>query len=176
MQEKELYESVVLALQKKFASIGKCYFAVTSGKFPPKIEKELDDYALLIFKEEKYSPDITGFVTIEDKFGWTSKKIIVAEVKKKIRLTNIYQAKRYAELLDAEYALLIAPQPISERKRRFLIRRKPSITSYFPNRQIIIAQLAWETVTPGRPQEQVLKVDKEMYLSLPKPFKDDVSN
>jgi len=172
MHEKALYNDVVLALEKKFSSIGKCDFAVTSQKFPSKIEKELDDYALLIFKEEPYFPDITGFLTIEEQFGFASKKIIVAEVKKKITLSSIYQAKRYAEILDAAYALLIAPQPISERKKRFITRRQPAITQYFPNRQIIIAQLAWETVTHGQPQEQILKVDKEMYLNLPKPFED----
>jgi len=94
----------------------------------------------------------------------------VAEVKKRITLTSIYQTKRYAEILNAEYALLISPQPLSERKRRFIIRRKPAITSYYPNRQIIIAELAWVTVTPGRPMEFILKVDKDMYTSLPEPF------
>jgi hypothetical protein len=172
MREKELYGDVVLALEKKFGSIGKCEFAVTSEKFPSKIEKELDDYALLIFKEEKYSPDVTGVLTIEDKWGFTSKMIIVAEVKKKITLSSIYQTKRYAEILDAEYALLIAPQRISERKKRFIVRRQPAITQYFPYRQIIIAQLAREAITPLHPQELVLKVDKEMYLNLPKPFED----
>lgn len=174
MAEKSLYKNVVLALNIKFRSLGECYFEVTAeGKFSPKLERKLDDYALFIFKEEKYSPDITGFLTKKETYG-TSEKIILAEVKKRIRLTSIYQTKRYAEILNAEYALLISPEPLSERKRRFIIRRKPAITTYFPNRQIIIAQLAWETVTPGRPMDLILKVDKDIYPSLPVPFKNDI--
>jgi len=170
--EKSLYDSVVLVLNGKFGSLGKCYFEVTAeGKFSSKLERKLDDYALFIFKEEKYSPDIIGFLIKKETSG-TSEKIIVAEVKKRIRLTSIYQTKRYAEILNAEYALLISPEPLSERKRRFIIRRKPAITSYFPNRQIIIAELSRELVEVGKPMEPILKVDKDIYPSLPEPFKN----
>ena len=170
MAEKSLYNNVVLVLNRKFDSLGECHFEVTAeGKFSLGLQRKLDDYALFIFKEEKYSPDITRFLIKKETYG-TSEKIIVAEVKKRITLTSIYQTKRYAEILNAEYALLISPQPLSERKRRFIIRRKPAITSYYPNRQIIIAELAWVTVTPGRPMEFILKVDKDMYTSLPEPF------
>ena len=173
MNEKDLYQDVARALNKKFASLGKCYFEVTAtGNFPPKLERKLDDYSLFIFKEEKYSPDITGFVTKNETYG-TEQKLIVAEVKKRIRLTNIYQTKRYAEILNAEYALLISPEPISERKRRFIIQRKPALTTYYPNRQIIIVQLVLESATRGGPVEYLLKVDKDMYLSLPEPFKKE---
>lgn len=174
MEEKSLYKSVVNVLDRKFRSLGECHFEVTAeGKFSHKLERKLDDYALFIFKEEKYSPDITGFLIKKETYG-TPEKIIVAEVKKRIRLTSIYQTKRYAELLNAEYALLISPEPLSERKRRFIIRRKPAITSYFPNRQIIIAELAWEMPEPGRPYEFILKIDKDVYTSLPEPFKNDI--
>lgn len=175
MAEKTLYDNVILVLNKKFRPLGECYFEVTAdGKFSSKLERKLDDYALFIFKEERYSPDVTGFLIRKETYG-TSVKIIVAEVKNKIRLTSIYQTKRYAEILNAEYALLISPKSLSERKRRFIIRRKPAITSYFPNRQIIIAELAWEIVTPGHPHEHILKVEKDIYTSLPEPFKNDRS-
>ena len=174
MREKSLYETVVQVLDGKFSSLGKCFFEITAeGKFSSKLERKLDDYALFIFKEEKYSPDVTGVLTKKETYG-TSEKIIVAEVKPRIRLTSIYQAKRYAEILNAEYALLITPKPLSERKRRFIIHRKPAITSYYPNRQIIIAELVWETVTPDRPSELTLKIDETMYTSLLDPFKNDI--
>jgi len=168
--EKSLYKNAVEVLERKFDPLGKCHFEVTAeGKFSHKLERELDDYALFIFKEEKYSPDITGFISKVESYGTTSKKIIVAEVKKRIRLTSIYQTKRYAEILNAEYALLISPEPLSERKRRFIIRRRPAITSYYPSRQIIIAELVWDEV-PDLPQF-ILEIDKEIYTSLPEPFK-----
>ncbi len=174
MTEKSLYEEVARVLNRKFNSLGECYFEVTAdGKFSSKLERKLDDYALFIFKEERYSPDVTGFLIRKETYG-TSVKIIVAEVKNRIRLTSIYQTKRYAEILNAEYALLISPKPLSERKRRFIIRRKPAITSYFPNRQIIIAELSWEEVVPGEPRGHILKVDKDIHTSLPEPFKNDV--
>lgn len=172
MAEKSLYENAVKALERKFDPLGECHFEVTAeGKFSNKLERKLDDYALFIFKEEKYSPDITGFLIKKENHG-TSEKIIVAEVKKRIRLTSIYQTKRYAEILNAEYALLISPKPLSERKRRFIIRRKPAITSYFPNRQIIIAELVWDIVP--LPAQFILEIDREMYTSLPEPFKNDI--
>ena len=173
MAEKTLYNNVLLVLKKKFRSLGECHLEVTAaGKFSLELERKLDDYALFIFKEEKYSPDITGFLIKKETYG-TSEKIIVAEVKKGITLTSIYQTKRYAEILNAEYALLISPAPLSERKRRFIIRRKPAITSYFPRREIIIAKLDW-IYPEGRPGEQILKIDKDIYTSLPEPFKNDV--
>jgi len=171
--ERKLYENVRRVLNKKFSSLGECCLEVTAdGNFPLELERKLDDYALFIFKEEKYSPDITGYLVKKETYG-ISEKIIVAEVKNRIRLTSIYQTKRYAEILNAEYALLISPEPLSERKRRFIIRRKPAITSYFPNRQVIIAEYAQEWVKPGQTMGYILKIDKDIYTSLPEPFKND---
>jgi hypothetical protein len=169
--EESLYGGVKSALYSMFSSLGECKFEITSkGNFSTELEKKLDDYALFIFKEEKYSPDVTGFLLKKESYG-TSQKIIVAEVKKMITLANIYQTKRYAEILNADYALLISPSPISERKRRFIIRRKPAITWYYPNRHIIIAQLVTAIHPTRRHQYYTLKIDEDMYDSLPEPFK-----
>jgi hypothetical protein len=160
--EEELYKIVKEGLERKFSRVGNCYFEITAkGVFTSQVNKILDDYALFLFKE-KFSPDITGFLKKKETYG-ISQKIIVAEVKRKITIASIYQAKRYAEILNADYCLLVSHREISERKRRFIIRKKPAITSYFPNREVIIAKI----ISTGE-----LLVDKEMHLMLPEPFKD----
>lgn len=171
-KEESLYEEVKSVLHSMFSPLGECCFEITSrGKFSTELEKQLDDLALFIFKEEKYFPDITGFLLKKESYG-ISKMIIIAEVKRMITLANIYQTKRYAEILNADYALLISAFPISERKRRFIIRRKPAITSYYPNRHVIIAQLVPEVDLSESSVRHyyTLKIDKDMYYSLPEPL------
>ena len=95
-----------------------------------------------------------------------SKDIIVAEIKIKPTLKDIYQTKRYAEILNASYALLISPNKLSPERRRYLMKRKEEITRFLPNKQILIGQFRQEML------EYVIQIDKELYYSLPEPFKE----
>lgn len=60
------------------------------------------------------APDISGFIKSE-----YSADFVVVEVKEKqIKLDDIYQTRKYAELLDARYALLVSPVEIPEELKR----------------------------------------------------------
>ena len=60
------------------------------------------------------APDITGYIKKQYSIDF-----LVAEFKReKIKLDDIYQTRKYAELLDARYALLISTQEIPEEIKR----------------------------------------------------------
>lgn len=62
------------------------------------------------------APDITGFVK---KDSASPREFIVVEVKTTpIKLDDIYQTRKYAELFDARYALLISTSEIPEKITR----------------------------------------------------------
>jgi len=174
MSEKSLYESVLDALKKNFMTLGDVHLEITEKKFSYEMKQELDDYSLFILNIERMSPDLTGFIRNEEKFG-KSKPIIVVEVKKRLTLKDIYQTKRYAEILNATYALLISPERLSPERRRFLIKRREDITRFYPNRQVLIGQ-SKETGEPmTRPSvvAMSIQIDKDLYYNVPEPFKED---
>lgn len=163
--EEELYNSVSEALERKFMTLGDVHLEITAkGKFSEKMKEELKDYSLFILNIERISPDLTGFVSNEEKFG-TSKPIIVVEVKKRLALKDIYQAKRYAEILEATYALLISPKKLSPERRKFLIKRKGELTQFYPNKHVLIGQFNKSTKS--------IQIDKDLYYGIiAEPFKE----
>lgn len=80
-------------------------------KFSNTLKQQIDHNRDLIFNFLKEAaPDITGFVQ-----GDYSKEFIVVEIKNKpIKLDDIYQTRKYAELFNAQYALLISTEEIPE--------------------------------------------------------------
>ena len=164
--EEKLYELIIYALKEDFSKLGECYLENTSRKFSEKLKEQLDDYPLLILSVEKMSPDVTGYVIPKEMYTGKPKHIIIAEIKKKPTLKDIYQTKRYAEILNASYALLISPNKLSPERRRFLIKRKGEITQYFPNKQVLIGQFHQKM------PRNFIRIDKELYYSLPDPFKE----
>lgn len=115
--ERDFYEPVKSWLDKilaeKFASH---HLEVTAnGKFGNEVQSQIDPYRELIFSFLKSgaSPDITGFVKKDTE---SSKEFIVVEVKDEpIKLDDIYQTKKYADLFNAKYALLVSTHEIPER-------------------------------------------------------------
>jgi hypothetical protein len=96
-------------LKEKFASY---HLEITADKkFSNVLKAQIDRNRDLIFNFLKEAPpDITGFVK-----GEYSREFIVAEVKKQpIKLDDIYQTRKYAELFDARYALLVSTEEIPE--------------------------------------------------------------
>lgn len=165
LTEAELYNLVLETVKSKFITLGDVYLEITAkGKFSEKIKEEFNTFSLFILNIERMSPDLTGFITNKEKFG-QSKPIIVVEVKKKLALKDIYQTKRYAEILQATYALLISPKKFSAERRRLLIKRKGEITRFYPDKQILIGQFKKLTKS--------IEIDKELYYSVPEPFKEE---
>lgn len=167
--EERLYEPITYALKEKFSQLGDCYLENTSKKFPEQLKEQLDDYPLLILSVEKMSPDLTGYLT--RKLPYTgAKQIIVVEIKIKPTLKDIYQTKRYAEILNASYALLISPNRLSPERRRFLTKRKEQITQFYLNKQVLIGEFHKGLSASG--VRDSIHIDKELYYNLPEPFRE----
>ena len=99
-------------LKEKSASV---HLEVTANKkFSNVLQAQIDTSRELIFAFLKEAaPDITGFVK---KDSSTAREFIVVEVKTSpIKLNHIYQVRKYAELFDARYALLISMSEIPEK-------------------------------------------------------------
>lgn len=102
-------------LEEKFASV---YLEVTADRtFSNTLKAQIDRHRDLIFSFlREAAPDLTGFVK---KDSTSSGEFLVVEVKAQtIRLDDIYQTRKYAELFDARYALLVSPSETPEEIRR----------------------------------------------------------
>lgn len=115
--EKELYKTIKDYLEERFRLDGlgesdySYYLAITSeGKFPEKILSKVPEHYEIIFSflKKKNSPDLTGFV----KKSYSPDFITVEIKDDTIKLEDVYQAKRYAELFRAKYGFLISTKPI----------------------------------------------------------------
>ncbi len=114
---------VIGLLKKKFFRHGyrKYEFPQSQGKNHKKFSNTLKaeisprGYRDIIFHFLKdAAPDITGVIKEE-----YSSAFIAVEVKNdEIKLDDIYQTKRYAELFDAKYPLLISTKEIPEEIKR----------------------------------------------------------
>ena len=96
-------------LKDKFSSY---HIEVTARKrFSNVLQNQIDSSRDLIFAFLKEAaPDITGFVK---KDSSSPREFVVVEVKTTpIKLDDIYQAKKYAELFAAGYALLLSTAEI----------------------------------------------------------------
>src|SRR4030042_3009506 len=107
MKEREYYEIIRAKLNDLVgARFGSCHLEVTADKkFSNTLKGQIGRYREIIFSFLKEAaPDITGFIKKE-----YATDFIVVEVKKdRIKLDDIYQARKYAELFDARYALLLS--------------------------------------------------------------------
>jgi len=110
MRESDYYNSIKEKIKTLFKQKGiNSYLEVTAStglssylrKATPK------QIRVLTFPFLKKKPDIVGFV--KKDFG---NDIVVVEVKEKIKIDDIYQAKLYKELLDARYSFLVSLTPI----------------------------------------------------------------
>lgn len=122
-KERRLYEPVrgLLAetLKPKCSEV---FIEITADKkFSNKLKSHLSpnrDIIFLFLKDA--APDITG--VIKERSGtteWYSINFIVVEIKsEKLKLDDIYQTRKYAELFDAKYALLVTTEEIPEEIKR----------------------------------------------------------
>jgi hypothetical protein len=117
MKEKEYYETIRTKLNDLLrAKFGSFHLEITADKrFSNILKGTIGQYREIIFSFLKEAaPDIAGFIKKE-----YSTDFVVIEVKKdRIKLDDIYQARKYAELFDAKYALLISKEEIPEEIKR----------------------------------------------------------
>jgi len=110
-KERRLYEPVKAllfeTLKTKFEEL---HLEITADKtFSNKLKSQVNSNRDIIFLFLKdAAPDITGFIKEQYEVGF-----VVVEVKaEKLKLDDIYQTKKYAELFDAKYALLVTTEEI----------------------------------------------------------------
>jgi hypothetical protein len=118
MVEAELYGPVMSGLREAFAAVGKSVqfeIAATAG-LSEKAKRAIPKGSEIIFAFlNRHRPDIVG--VIEGDVFLSS--LVVAEVKATgLTPENIFQAKRYKELLGARCGFLVTVQPIPEDLKR----------------------------------------------------------
>jgi hypothetical protein len=114
-KEKEYYETIKTKLEELLKGRD-AYLEITANKrFSNRLKAEINPNRNIIFNFlREAAPDITGFVKEKDSLDF-----IVVEIKAgAIKLDDIYQTRKYAQLFDAKYALLISTQEIPEEIKR----------------------------------------------------------
>src|SRR3989338_11002811 len=115
--EKSYYQPVKDWLERQLQTrFSDFHLEITANKqFSNKLKELINDYRNIIFRFlNEAAPDITGFVK-----GEISPEFIVVEIKnKEIKIDDIYQTRKYAELFDARYALLVSTKEIPEEIKR----------------------------------------------------------
>lgn len=112
MSEKDHYEPIRRKFEELFKTKGDVHLEITANKnFSNKLKAQIPRYRHIIFYFlREVAPDISGFI----KRGH-GPEFIVIEVKDEVlKLDNIYQTRKYAELFDAKFAFLISTQEIPQ--------------------------------------------------------------
>jgi hypothetical protein len=117
-KEKDYYLGLKCVLEQLLKTVyGELFhLEITATRtFSNKLKAQIPDYRNLIFHFLKEAPpDLTGFT--KEQY---STDFFVAEFKKEtLRLDDIYQVRKYAELFDAKRALLITTEEIPEELKR----------------------------------------------------------
>jgi len=116
-KERRLYEPVkALLLETLKTKYQELHLEITADKtFSNKLKAQVSSNRNIIFLFLKdAAPDITGFIKEQYGVGF-----VVAEVKPgKLKLDDIYQTRKYAELFDAKYAFLVTAEEIPEEMKR----------------------------------------------------------
>lgn len=103
--EAKYYEPIKKKLEQFLEGKLECDFEITANKF---LSRDLQDK---IWPDRKLPalgrevPDITGYTSKED--------VIIIEIKREIiKLDDIYQARKYAELFNSKYGFLISTEKL----------------------------------------------------------------
>ncbi len=118
MNEAELYEPVISCLRSSFVAVGKSVFleiAATKG-LSEQVKRTIPTGNEIVFSFlRQHRPDIIGVIEGENVMN----PLVIAEVKaKSLTLDDIFQTKRYKDLLQARGGFLVTVQPIPEDLRR----------------------------------------------------------
>jgi len=111
-KEDSYYRPVMEKLRQLFASKGReVHLEITVEGFSNKLKDAIPDHKAIIFSflgAKGARPDISGFVS--EKY---SKYFIVVEIKnERMKLDDVYQLRKYADLFDAKFAFLISTYEI----------------------------------------------------------------
>jgi len=129
--EYQFYERAKTAVESYFTIQGYTVDFEVTG-YPPlkKVpERFLKEQVLLKYRDQLPIPDIMGWVASR----WHKKlrnKLVVVEFKKKPKFWDVFQAKGYDELFDADLTLLLSQYPLYESSRKLFdfLSEKPELT------------------------------------------------
>lgn len=134
LPEEDLYEPIESCFLQKFKSAGyrNVHLEITSnGKFSEKMREVLG--TKVGFLKSHFAPDLCGFIQENNKI-----LPITVEVKsKRLGFQEIFQAKGYAELIDAKFAFLVSSHAIVVPVRDFLKSRESILYFGFPDPRIL---------------------------------------
>jgi len=146
-KEEDLYVPIQRELLRKFAAGGaQCHIEITAkGSISNRLKRTLTDVMLHIVDVERFVPDLMGYTYAKEPIDPYNVKRIIVEVKnEKIQLKDVFQAKNYGELFEADFALLISTDSLPETIRRFL-EKKVGLTSYWAYKTVRIARFDTST-------------------------------
>ncbi|MBI3842487.1 MAG: hypothetical protein HY295_05025 [Thaumarchaeota archaeon] len=111
-KEKDYYEPVKEAFERLFKEKGQVHLEITADKpFSNKLKSEITHRDIIFYFLKEARPDITGFI----KMGTYSTRFIIVEIKDEaIKLDHIYQTRKYAELVGAEFVFLVSAEEIPD--------------------------------------------------------------
>lgn len=112
MAEKDYYKIIKSTFENLFNEKGETSLTITANTpLSNDLKNKISGHRDIIFSFLKEArPDISGFIEKD-----SSNSIIVIEIKdEKIKLDHIYQAKKYANLLEATFAFLVSTIEIPE--------------------------------------------------------------
>jgi hypothetical protein len=116
-RESDLYEPVRACVETLLAEKGtRFHLEITARRrFSNVLKAEVAQGRDIIFHFLRdAAPDITGFIR-----GEYLADFVVIEIKDRaLKLPDIYQTRKYAELLDARYAVLVSTADIPEELKR----------------------------------------------------------
>lgn len=117
--ERDYYEPIKTKLEELIKTkFSNHHLEITADKkFTNKLKAEISPHGhrdIIFHFLREAAPDITGFIK-----GEYSSDFIVIEIKnEEIKIDDIYQTRKYAELFNAKYALLISTKEIPEEIKR----------------------------------------------------------
>src|SRR6266566_8175979 len=124
-REREFYPTIKMKLEDLFRSrwgekLKELHLEVTAdGRFSNTLKARIPTGRDIIFVFLRAAPpDIAGFINLQ-KNGYSSLELVVAEVKlEELKLEDIYQVHKYADLFDATHVFLISLQQLPEEVKR----------------------------------------------------------
>jgi hypothetical protein len=154
MAEKDYYVPIKKELEKLLSSKGQIHLEITANKvYSNKLKEQIDADREMVFHFLKEAvPDILGFIktTILENIYF-----VVIEVKDEVlKLDDVYQARKYAELFNVTYAFLVSTKEIPEELKRLSKIVEPLLS--IPEGQLVLAQfdpatnqfIAWHKQNP----------------------------
>jgi hypothetical protein len=115
--ESEYYQPVKAYLESLLKDKGATFHLEITARrqFSNTLKAHVGQHRDIVFHFlREAAPDIAGFI----KADYSTEFLVVEVKERQLKLDDIYQARKYAELLDARYALLVSPVEIPEEIRR----------------------------------------------------------